>query len=309
MLPTDIQSPGQLLGIAIALAREAVRHYGDLAKRMSHYGNNESVELFERLESESRERKNQLVELTQLEDIALVEMNEPVTWEDPLMPTTYDAQARDPYRSTPYKALAYAAHNTDRAFHLYTHISATTTDPQTEHYAKILASDALNRSRLLQSRRRRAYHTEQRGPWQKQLDAALSLKTAAELYAVSAGIEKRLADLLTTMAKHYEELMPISKSAHETVELCQQHLTDDLPATVTPPPPYNMDHIGQDLHQDILLIFTESERAFSFYDAVMAHAFEEDIMLIAQDLSESALLRLEAIREVQQKHGIEPTAQ
>ena len=306
MLPIDIQSPGQLLGIAIALAREAVRHYGDMAARMRHYGNTESVELFERLENESRERENQFVELAQLEDIELVDMNEPITWEDPLMPTTYDAQARDPYRSTPYKALAYAAHNTDRAFHLYTHISATTTDAQTEHYAKILAGDALNRSRLLQSRRRRAYHTEQRGPWQKQLDAALSLKTATELYAVSAGIEQRLTDLLTTMAEHYEDLLPIANHSHKIVEQCQLHLSDDTPSTVTPPPPYNMDHIGSDLHQDILLIFTESERAFSFYDAVMSHAFEEDIMLIAQELSESALLRLEAIREVQQKHGIQP---
>jgi rubrerythrin len=309
MLPVDIQSPGQLLGIAVALAQEAVRHYGDLAARMRHYGNTESVALFERLESESREREAKLIELAQLEDIELVEMNEAVTWEDPLMSTTYDAQARDPYRSTPYKALAYAAHNTDRAFHLYTHISATTTDAQTEHYAKILAGDALNRSRLLQSRRRRAYHSEQRGPWQKQLDAALSLKTATELYAVSAGIEQRLADLLTTMAKHYEDLLPIAKNSHATVEQCQQHLADGIPPTIPPPPPYNMDHIGQDLHQDILLIFTESERAFSFYDAVMAHAFEEDIMLISQELSESALLRLEAIRTVQEKYGIPPAAQ
>ena len=110
------------------------------------------------------------------------------------------------------------------------------------------------------------------------------------------------------MAKHYEDLLPIAKNSHETAAHCHLHLTDGTSPTVTPPPPYNMDQIGQDLHQDILLIFTESERAFSFYDAVMAHAFEEDIMLIAQELSESALLRLEAIREVQQKYGLQPAA-
>jgi rubrerythrin len=170
MLPIDIQTPGQLLSAAIAVESESIKHYADMAARMQYYGKKETVELFERLARESLQRKDQIVEWAELEGIELTELAEKVVWEDPLMPTTYDAEARDPYRSTPYKTLAYAAHNADRAFHLYIHIAAMTEDQQTETYAKTLANDALNRSRLLQSRRRRAYHTEHRGLWQQQLD-------------------------------------------------------------------------------------------------------------------------------------------
>lgn len=49
------------------------------------------------------------------------------------------------------------------------------------------------------------------------------------------------------------------------------------------------------------MIFTESERSFNFYDTVMGHAYDEAIMLEAQRLSESALARMEAIREMQRK--------
>ena len=301
MLPTDIQSPGQLLAAAIAVEREAIRHYAELAARMRHYGNHDSVALFERLASEGREREQQMLEWAELEHIQPPEFTEPVAWEDPLMPTTYDAEARDPYRSTPYKALAYAAHNTDRAFHLYTYISATAGDPQTERYAKILAGDALNRSRLLQSRRRRAYHSEHRGHRQRQLDAALRLKTLTELYAVSAGIEARLADILDAMAEHYEDLAPVAARSRETEARYQVHLVRAGTPAVQANDPCDTTNIGKDLHQDVLMLFTESERAFNFYDTVMAHAYDEAIMLEAQHLSESALARMEAIREVQRR--------
>jgi rubrerythrin len=308
MLPTDIKSPGELLSTALAIERVAIGHYTDMAARMGNYGNHESVELFERLVCEGLEHENQLAEWAELEGIELTELSEAIAWEDPLMPTTYDAEARDPYRSTPYKALAYAAHNTDRAFHLYTHIQAITADPQTERYAEILANDALNRSRLLQSRRRRAYHNERRGPWQQQLDVALDLKTVTQLYAVSVSIQARLTELLTAMGEHYEDVLPIAEQSRRSMEYCKQQLTDTTKPIANPPTPYDLDKTGQNLHEDILLVFTESERAFNFYDAVLTHAYDEEIMLAAQDLSAAAIQRMEEIREVQRNHGIQPAA-
>jgi hypothetical protein len=58
----------------------------------------------------------------------------------------------------------------------------------------------------------------------------------------------------------------------------------------------------------MLMLFAKCERAFNFYDTVTAHAYDETIMLEAQHLSESSLSRLEAIRQLQEKHGIEPVA-
>jgi len=308
MLPTDINNPGELLGVALETERVAAQHYADLATRMSHYGKHICTELFERLTGESREREQQIIDWAELEGIALPEVAETVVWEDPLMPTTYDAEARDPYRSTPYKALAYAAHNADRAFNIYTHIAASTEDVKTEHYAQILANDALNRSRLLQSRRRRAYHKERQGPWQKQLDAALSLTEVAHLHAVGAAIQERLGNLLSTMSQHYEGLQPIVEHCRQVKARCEQQMTDVAAPIDVPPPPYDLDQIGTNLHQDMLLLFAESERAFNFYDIVIGHAFDEEIMLVAQELSESALECMEAIRAVQTEHGVQPAA-
>jgi len=308
MLLPDIQSPGQLLAAALAVEREAVRRYGAMAERMRHYENHEANELFERLAHEGREREKQLIEWAKLEQLELVEYTEPITWNDPLMPTTYDAEARDPYRSTPYKALAFAAHNTDRIFHLYTYISANAEDPQTERYARILAGDALNRTRLLTSRRRRAFHTERRGPRQRQFDDALHLTTLVELHAVSANIEARLTNLLAAMTEHYRDLAQVTEQSRETKERCQRLLIAAGEPVVSSDAAYEVEHIGKDLQQDILMAFAESERAFSFYDTVMAHAYDEAIMLEAQHLSESALTRLEAIRQLQANRGVEPAA-
>jgi rubrerythrin len=307
MLPSEIQSPHQLLSAALAAEREAVRHYAEMAERMRHYENHEASELFKRLANEGRERESQLTEWAKLEQITLNKSAEPVIWEDPLMPTTYDAEARDPYRSTPYKALAYAAHNTDRIFHFYTFISANAADPQTERYAKILAGDALNRTRLLTSRRRRAYHLEHRGIRQQQLDEALRLKTLVELHAISANLEGRLTNLLTAMTEYYEDLAPIAEQSRKTMERCQQQLIAAGESLTSTDAPYDIENLGTDFQQDILMIFAESERTFNFYDTVMAHAYDEDIMLEAQHLSEAALARLEAIRQLQKKSGIEPT--
>jgi rubrerythrin len=308
MQPTDIQSPGQLLTTALTVEQTATRHYADIATRMRHYGNHETVELFERLAREGRERESRIAEWMELESIEPVEHTDPSTWEDEQVPTTYDAEARDPYRSTPYKALAYAAHNTDRAFNLFTYISANAEDPQTERYARILARDTLNRARLLKSRRRRAYHAEHRGIRQRQLDTALRLKTLSELHTISASIESRLADLLTIMANHYADLTRVAQQSGATMERCRQNLIA-AGAPVTPSKArVKTENIGADLHQDMLMLFAECERAFNFYDTVMAHAYDETIMLEAQHLSESSLARLEAIRRLQQNHGIEPAA-
>jgi hypothetical protein len=308
MLTTDIKSPGQLLSAALAVEHLNSKHYADLAARMQYYGKHKTVALFERLVSESVERESQITEWAELEGIKLTEVSEEIVWEDPLMPTTYDAEARDPYRSTPYKALAYAAHNADRAFHMYAHMCAMTEDPQVERYAEILAGDALNRSRLLQSRRRRAYQLEQRGPWQKHLDLAITLTTVDELYAMSVDIHQRLLNLLDVMHEHYADLSPLKAHVRGNQQLCQLKTANAVAPAAVPPPPYDLDSIGTNLHEDMLLTFTEFERAYIFYDTVIGHAFNEDIMLAAQDLSEFSLSCLEAIRIVQRDHGMSPAA-
>lgn len=306
MLPEEIQSPGQLLGMALSLEREGAKHYADMATRMGRYDNETTTAVYERLAIECGERAAKIAEWARLENIRLVEPDEPISWEDPSRPTTYDAEARDPYRATPYKALAYAVNNADRRFTLHTNIAGTTADEQTKFYAGILAGDALNRSRLLQARRRRAYREEQRGPWQQQLEATMKLRSVAELHAVAAAFEQRLTDLLKTMATYYEDLQDIAVRSQASVDKCTEQFSGS--ATQAPPPPYDMEKAGQDVHQDILLVFAECERAFNFYDAVMAHALDEDIMLAAQELSESALTRLQAIREVQRKYGVPSAA-
>ena len=129
MLGTDIQSTAELVSIALAAEREAVQRYSELASQMRQYGNDEAGALFERMADEERAHEKQLAEWATLSELAIMTDVGPVRWEDPGVATIYDAEAKDPDRCTPYKALAFAVHNEERAFRFYSYVAANSKDP------------------------------------------------------------------------------------------------------------------------------------------------------------------------------------
>ncbi len=65
----DINSTSELLSIALAGEREAIRRYSELAKRMQEYGNDEAGTLFEGMIDEERVQEKQLTEWAELEGL------------------------------------------------------------------------------------------------------------------------------------------------------------------------------------------------------------------------------------------------
>ncbi len=111
MLSTNLKTTSDLMSIALQAEREAIRRYSQLSDRMREAGNESAAALFERMVIEEQEHERLLLEWMTRESIDQNPDIGPISWSDPQVSTTYDDEARNPHRSTPYKALAFAVHN------------------------------------------------------------------------------------------------------------------------------------------------------------------------------------------------------
>ena len=203
MLSANVRSAAELMSIALCAEHEAVRRYTRLAADMHSYGNEEAASLFERMVDEEQEHERLIEAWARAEGIALRADIGPVVWEDPQVATDYDSEATDPARSTPYRALAFAAHNEERAFRYYTHVAANAVDESVREYAEILAREELGHAALLRSMRRRAWHTErENGREEPHIDPA-AIHSLADLLAVAASMEQCLADTVSALSDDY----------------------------------------------------------------------------------------------------------
>ena len=141
-----------------------------------------------------------------------------VRWE---APETFDAETATEIGTsrltTPYRALAMAVRNEERAFAFWSYVAAYSEDSEIKQAAEAMAHEELGHVSTLRKERRRAYHkeheeTERRGHGDTglmQIDArALELRLAAQLADLERGLggaaAARTRDLL-------EETMQMSK--------------------------------------------------------------------------------------------------
>ena len=138
MLNIEVRTTSDLMSIALHAEHEAIRRYARLAEAMHRHGNQEAASMFERMVEEEQAHEDMIKEWAQLEGVELRTDIGPVTWEDPQVPNDYDSEAVDPEYSTPYRALAFAVHNEERAFHFYVYVAATTDDETVREHAETL---------------------------------------------------------------------------------------------------------------------------------------------------------------------------
>ena len=308
MLTRDVRTPGDLMSVALYAEREAVRRYTRLAEAMRRYGNEDAALLFERMIREEREHERLIEEWVQLEGIEVRTDIGPVTWEDPQVPTDYDSDAVDPAHSTPYRALAFAVHNEERAFHFYAEVAANAEDDTLREYAETLAREELGHAALLRAMRRRAWReeTERGQPHHEEPDINPAIiHTLADLYAVASSAEHCLADHLAALADHYPELEKAGQSVSAVLSDIRARLDDgdtpgeDVARAVASIERYKKQLAGEDRDPDALLerLRSDTDRCFAFYDVVVTHACDEAVMLAAQQLSESVLERIDLLRD------------
>ena len=305
MLTTDVKTTSDLMSIALCAEHEAVRRYAALAEAMHRHGNQEAASMFERMFEEEREHERLIEEWAKLEGVELRTDIGPVVWEDPQLPTDYDSEAVDPEYSSPYRALAFAVHNEERAFRFYTYVAATADDVAVREHAETLAREELGHAALLRVMRRRAWRAEREaGRDEPDIEPAI-IQTLGDLLAVAASAEHCLAANLAALTDSHPEL---EKAAAAT----QAILADTETRLDTAGEP------GEDVARAIELIDnyrkktasmsddpealrqrlrSDYDRCFEFYDAVVTHTRDEAVMLAAQKLSESILERIGLLRD------------
>lgn len=306
MLSTAIHSTAELISIALAAEREAIQRYSELAAKMREHGNDEAGALFERMIDEERAHEKQLSEWAALKGLAISTDVGPVGWEDPGVAKIYDAEAKDPDQSTPYKALAFAVHNEERAFRFYSYVAANSKDPDVCYHAEVLAHEELGHAALLRAQRRRAWHAQrsQHGTEPK-IDPGV-IHSIPDLLTATVCIEELFADLIEVAGREFPDLKTLAANTQELLSTCKKELHEgdspgmELTTTLKSIAPWRERTLAATENASTALrrLCADCDRSFAFYDSVVTSAQDESVMLMAQRLSSLALERIAELRRV-----------
>lgn len=306
MLSTNVKTTGDLMSIALQAEREAIRRYTQLASNMHEANNESAAALFDRMVIEEQEHERLLLEWMEQENIHENSEIGPIKWRDPQVSTTYDEEARDPYYSTPYRALAFAVHNEEIAFRFYTHVAGNSENRAVREYAEILAREELGHAALLRAERRRAYHAERETSFMEPRLDPRTIHNQADLLVAAIHIDRHLAKEMNLIAKNSPEIGALHKET-------QQQITSNENTLSGKPPPgeditknleqldlYNaqLEKNAKDHDSSLQRLRACCDRSFAFYDAIVETTTDETIMLTAQKLTSTALDRIGVLKQV-----------
>ena len=213
-----LKSLDELFALANAMEVEAANRYAELSEDMRRQNKDTLAEVFAQLAAAEREHVDSVTRWSQSRrgkppDPALVR------WE---APETFDAEtARDIGTSrlaTPYRALAMAVRNEERAFAFWSYVAAYSQDSEIKQAAEAMAREELGHVSTLRKERRRAYHNEYEETERRARDTAvmqidarvLELRLAAQL----AELERGLGGAAATRTRELrEETMQMSRKA------------------------------------------------------------------------------------------------
>lgn len=314
MLSTHVQSTSELMSIALCAEHEAIRRYSRLAEDMHDSGNEETASLFERMAEEEREHERLIEEWAKVEGVQLRTDIGPIAWEDPQVPTEYDSAATDPARSTPYRALAFAVHNEERAFRFYTHVAANAVEKTVREYAETLAREELGHAALLRAMRRRAWRKERESGRDEPDIEPAAIHSLPDLLAVATSIEHCLIDNISALSGSYPELRETGATTQRSLTSIEEQLKTagepgaGIAAAVESVRNYTRKTAAMRNDTGLLLrrLCSDGDRCFEFYDAVVGCAQDEALMLAAQHLSELALERVGVFRTLLGNSGQQP---
>ena len=193
-----LESLDELFALANAMEEEAANRYSALAEDMRRQNKGALAEVFAHLAAAEREHVDSVTRWSQSRrgkapDPALVR------WE---APETFDAETTREIGTsrltTPYRALAMAVRNEERAFAFWSYVAAYSKDSEIKQAAEAMAREELGHVSTLRKERRRAYHKEHdeaelRGRGDAavmQIDArSLEIRLATQLAELELGLE------------------------------------------------------------------------------------------------------------------------
>ncbi|WBL82023.1 ferritin family protein [Bradyrhizobium xenonodulans] len=192
-----LQSLDELFALANAMEQEAATKYAELAEEMQRQDRADLVGVFRELAAAEREHVDSVQRWSQsrrgkLPDPTLVR------WE---APETFDSSATAEIKAsklmTPYRALAMAVRNEERAFAFWSYLAAFAADSEIKAAAEAMAAEELGHVATLRKARRRAYRQEP--------DAIRPGEAPAE--RIDAGVlERRLAGRLDQLEGAFDSV-------------------------------------------------------------------------------------------------------
>lgn len=190
-----LHSLDELFALANAMEQEAATKYGELAEEMRRQERSDLVTVFTDLAAAEREHVDSVQRWSQsrrgqLPDPALVRWEAPETFDSD---TTAEIKASK--LMTPYRALAMAVRNEERAFAFWSYLAAFADDPEIKKAAEAMAGEELGHVAILRKARRRAYRQEP--------DAVRPGEAPAERIDAGA-LERRLAGRLEQLESAFD---------------------------------------------------------------------------------------------------------
>ncbi|MDA9435582.1 ferritin-like domain-containing protein [Bradyrhizobium sp. CCBAU 51627] len=190
-----VESLDELFALAHGMELEAANRYDDLAEEMRKQGKHDLADVFAKLGSAEREHVDSVAQWSQsrrgkVPDPALVR------WQTPeAIDPEAAAEVKTSRLMTPYRALAMAVRNEERAFAFWSYLAAYSDDPEVKQASEAMAREELGHVTALRKERRRAYHREHaREPSAGSGTATLQIDARR--------LELRLADQLADLERH-----------------------------------------------------------------------------------------------------------
>lgn len=311
MFSNNVKNTSDLMSIALQAEREAIRRYTELTAKMRQANNESAAALFERMVTEEQEHERLLLEWMTQEGIEENPEIEAVKWRDPNISTIYDDEARDPYQSSPYRALAFAVHNEEIAFRFYTHVAAESDNKAVRKYAEILAREELGHAALLRAERRRAYHVERKSKAVEPMFDPRIIHSEVDLLTVALHIDNYLLVSMKNVVEQssligIENINTLINDTQKNISELEKNLGSlstagkDTMAMLESLKSYNiyLDDNAKLPDSGIKRLWACSDRSFAFYDAVVESTTEEAIMLSAQKLTEMSLDRIGVLKQI-----------
>lgn len=302
----NIQSVAQLLSVARLASQEAAQRYVTLADEMRDYDSETSASTYDRLAQLEIEHEQLIIAWAKAEDIALARDPAPIQWQDPNVGTQYDAAAKDPIRSTPYRVLAYAAHNEELSFRFFTHVAASTEDDTVREYAEVLAQEELGHAALIRSMRRRAWHAARLEHPEEPRIKPDDVESMADFLAIAAGLERCVRANLSALLNDYPQMNQVlvhSEKVRRGIEALGENYDTRSEATADTTDAIEayrgkIDALTGDRQGLLRRLYNDSDRCAMYYEALVTSTRDEAVMLQAQNLTSSALERMNLLREI-----------
>jgi rubrerythrin len=150
----------EMFALAHAMEQEAANKYSELADEMRRQNKDDLAAVFTKLAVAERDHVDSVTRWSRSRrgkapDPALVRWEAPGTFDQETA-----TEAKTSRLMTPYRALAMAVRNEERAFAFWSYLAAYAEDPEIKTAAEAMAKEELGHVSTLRKERRRAYHNE-----------------------------------------------------------------------------------------------------------------------------------------------------